>query len=291
MVSGEMLRKEFRIFIYLSGFVLLLELLGGYFTNSLALMSDAGHVATDLLALLLAYVSMQFAGKAPDRKFTFGYGRAEIFAAAVNGIFLVGITAYIFYQAYDRLVLPQAVRGPEMLLVAVIGLIGNLYVAVRMHDYGKENLNVRGAYLHVLSDTLSSVGVILAGGLIILTGNYIFDPIISFIIGVLILIGSLQLLREAAHIFMESVPSKIDLGEVEREMRKISGVAEVHDLHVWSLTSDKHALSAHILIDAENLRAMNRIVEKTTAMLESKYGITHTAIQSECERCAGKHSH
>jgi len=131
----------------------------------------------------------------------------------------------------------------------------------------------------------------LAGGLIVLTGNYVFDPIISFIIGILILAGSLQLLREAAHIFMESAPSRIDLGEIEKEMRKISGVAEVHDLHVWSLTSDKHALSAHILIDAENLRAMNKIVEKTNAMLESKYGITHTALQSECKRCVGKHSH
>jgi len=291
MASGEMLRKEFRIFIYLSAFVLLLELLGGYFTNSLALMSDAGHVATDLLALLLAYVSMQVSAKASDKKFTFGYGRAEIFAAAANGVFLVGMTAYIMYQAYYRLVFPQAVKGPEMLVVAVIGLVGNLYVAYRMHDSEKENLNVRGAYLHVLSDTLSSVGVILAGGLIVLTGNYIFDPIISFIIGVLILAGSLQLLREAAQIFMESAPSGINLEELEQEIRKIRGVTEVHDLHVWSLTSDKHALSAHVLIDAENLRAMNEIVKKTNAMLESKYNITHTTIQSECERCVRTHSH
>jgi cobalt-zinc-cadmium efflux system protein len=262
-----------------------MEIAGGFFTNSLALLSDAGHVLIDLLALLLAYFALRLSKKGPTQQFTYGYYRAEILAAIANGVILILITLYIFYQSYLRFLSPQIIKGPEMFIIAIIGLFANLYVVIKMQSDEKENLNVRGAYLHVLSDTISSVGVVIAGILIIVTGNYIFDPIVSAIIGVFILIGCLRLIRESTHILMEAVPEHIDLQKVSDDIQKITYVKEVHDLHVWSITSDVYALSSHILIDAKDTNSLNKIVSQIKEMLKSKYNITHTVIQSECERC------
>ena len=294
MIKREILQKKFRIFILLSLFILLMEVAGGIFTNSLALLSDAGHVLIDLLALLLAYFAIRFSEKDSTKKFTFGYYRVEILAAIINGFVLVFITLYIFYQSYIRFLSPQPIKGPEMLIISIIGLLANLYVVIKMQDYEKENLNVRGAYLHVLSDTVSSVGVVIAGILIIVTGNYIFDPIISAMIGLFILISCLRLIRESTYILMEAVPENIDLKELSKDIQKIIGVKEVHDLHVWSISSDVYALSSHILIDAKNVESMNRIISQINEMLRVKYNITHTVIQSECESCVegeNRHNH
>jgi len=292
MISREILQKKFRVFILLSSFVLLMEIVGGVFTNSLALLSDAGHVLIDLLALLLAYFALRLSRKASTGKFTFGYYRAEILSAVVNGLVLIFITMFIFYQAYLRFLSPEPVKGPEMLLISIAGLLANLYVVIKMQDYERGNLNMRGAYLHVLTDTLSSVGVVVAGVLIFLTGNYIFDPLISVIIGIFILFSSLRLIRESANILMEAVPAGVDLNKLTKDMAKINGVKEVHDLHVWCISSDVYALSSHILIDTKDAKSMNKIISQINEMLESKYKITHTTIQSECECCVdGKNRH
>ena len=285
MIQRDILQKKFRIFIWLSAFVLVMEVAGGIFTNSLALLSDAGHVFIDLLALLLAYFAIRLSKKGSTQQFTYGYYRAEILAAIINGVFLILITLYIFYQSYLRFLSPQAIKGSEMFIIAFIGLFANLYVVIKMQRDEKENLNVRGAYLHVLSDTISSVGVVVAGMLIIITGNYIFDPIISAMIGVFILIGCLGLIRESVHILMEAVPKNIDLQKVSDDIKKIMYVKEVHDLHVWSIASDVYALSSHILIDAKDVNSLNKIVSQINDMLKSKYNITHIVIQSECECC------
>jgi len=292
MEKRDILQKNFRIFIYLSIFILLLEVTGGIFTNSLALLSDAGHVLIDSLALMMAYFAMQLARKKSTEKFTFGYYRAEILAAITNGFVLIFVTLYIFYESYVRFSSPRLIRGPEMLIISIIGLIGNLYVVIKMQSYGKENLNVRAAYLHVLTDLLSSVGVVIAGILIIITGNYIFDIIISVIIGLFILVSSLRLLTKSIYILMEATPESIDLEKLMKDIKKIEGVMEVHDLHVWSITSDVHALSSHVLIDAKDVKSMNKIISKINKMLKSKYNITHTVIQSECKNCVdGKNKH
>lgn len=288
------LEKKFRTFIVLSAFILLLELIGGIFTNSLALLSDAGHVLIDLLAFVLAYFSIRLSQKKATKKFTFGYHRAEILTAVINGAVLIFVTVYIFYESYSRFLAPRPIKGSEMLIISLIGLFANLYVVVKMQGYEKQNLNVRGAYLHVLGDTLSSVGVVIAGILIIVTGNYIFDSIISAIIGLIILVGSLRLLRESTHILMEATPKNIDLDDLSRDIQKINGVKEIHDMHVWSVSSNVYALSSHVLIDAKNIKSMNKIVSKINEMVKSKYNITHTAIQSECETCVdgrNKHDH
>lgn len=287
----KMPEQEFKLFIYLSVFVLLLEVAGGFYTNSLALLSDAGHVLTDLIALSLAFFSMRVAKKKPTAKFTYGFHRAEIFAALLNGLLLLGAISYIFYNAYQRLLSPQPIKGTEMLVISVLGLVANIFVVVRMHRYSKQNLNVRGAYLHVLSDTFSSAGVIIAGGLIVVTGIYVFDPLVSILIGLLVLLGSVQLIRESVSILMESMPQGINIEELIEDIQKIKGVEEVHDLHVWSLSSEKHALSAHVLVDVENMKSVNKIVEKINGLLKTRYNITHTVIQSECEKCASNGAH
>ncbi|MEK6590612.1 MAG: cation diffusion facilitator family transporter [Nitrospinota bacterium] len=294
MIPRDILQKKFRIFILLSLFILLIEVAGGFFTNSLALLSDAGHVLIDLLALVLAYFSLQLSQKKSTKKFSFGYYRAEIFAAIINGTILIFVTLYIFYESYIRFLSLQPIKGTEMLIISVVGLLANLYVVIKMQGYEKENLSIRGAYLHVLSDTLSSVGVVAAGILIVVTDNYIFDPIISSIIGLFILISSLQLIRESSHILMEATPENIDLEKLSEDIQKIDGVKEIHDLHVWSISSDVYALSSHVLITAKNINSMNKIVSNINDMIKSKYNITHTVLQSECENCVyeeNEHGH
>ncbi|MEK6887625.1 MAG: cation diffusion facilitator family transporter [Candidatus Aenigmatarchaeota archaeon] len=284
-MERDLLQKKFRLFIFLSAFILILEVVGGIFSNSLALLSDAGHVLVDLLALLFAYFAMRISRKQATKKFTYGYYRTEIFAAIINGIVLLFITLYIFYESYQRLLAPQAIKGWEMLVISVIGLLGNLYVVMKMRGHEKENLNVRGAYLHVLTDLLSSVGVVATGFIIIFTGNYIFDPIISVIIGLIILISSLNLIRESVNILMEAAPGHIDIEQLSKDMLSVKGVKEIHDLHVWSISSDVYSLTSHVLIDAKSVKMMNNIVKELNVMLESKYKIMHSALQSECDNC------
>jgi cobalt-zinc-cadmium efflux system protein len=286
MISREVIQKKFRIFIWLSLFVLILEVAGGFVTNSLALFSDAGHVLIDLLALLLAYFAMRLSRRGTTEQFTYGYYRAEILAAMVNAIILFLLTLYIFYESYLRFLSPSPINGPEMFIIAVIGLAANLYVVLKMHGDERENLNVRGAYLHVLSDTISSIGVVVGGGLIIVTGNYIFDPLVSAAIGVFILVNCLGLVRESVRVLMEAVPKNIDLQRVSDDILQIPRVKEIHDLHIWSIASDVNALSAHILIDSEDMNSLNNIIAAINDMLKEKYGITHSVIQGECERCA-----
>ncbi len=283
MIPRNIIQKKFRVFIILSLFILVIEVIGGFFTNSLALLSDAGHVLVDLLALVLVYFSIRLSQKESTKKFTYGYYRAEILTASINGIILLFITIFIFYSAYKRFLFIEQIKSKEMLGVAVIGLLANLYVILKMHNYERENLNIKSAYLHILADTISSFGVVIAGILINITGNYIFDPIISVIIGLFILIGSIRLIKESMHILMEGTPQHINLEKLTGDFRMIDGVKEVHDIHVWSITSDVYALSSHILISKENLQSMNEIISKINEMLKNKYNITHTVIQSERE--------
>lgn len=286
MIRREVIQRKFRIFIWLSLFVLILEVVGGFLTNSLALLSDAGHVLIDLLALLLAYFAMRLVRRGTTEQFTYGYYRAEILAAMVNAVILFMLTLYIFYESYLRFLSPSPIRGPEMFVIAVIGLAANLYVVLRMHGDEKENLNVRGAYLHVLSDTISSVGVVVGGFLIIITGNYLIDPFVSAAIGVFILVNCLGLVRESVRILMEAVPKGIDLAQVSKDVLAVSKVKEIHDLHVWSIASDVYALSAHVLVDTADMGSLNSIIAEINGMLKAKYGITHSVIQGECEQCA-----
>jgi len=270
--------------IALTATILLAEAIGGWLTNSLALLSDAGHMFTDLLALGLSFQALRLVERPPTANRTFGFHRAEILAALVNGVTLIVIALVIFYEAYRRLVSPPEVKGLGMLAIAVIGLVANLGGVVLLRGAG-ENLNIRGALLHVLGDAISSVGVIVGGLIILTTGWYLVDPIISIAIGLIIIWGAVRLVNESVNILMEAVPKSLDAAAVVAAMRRVPGVQDVHDMHIWCLTPQLCNLSCHILIDDMATSRSNEILTQVRRLLAEQFHIQHTTIQFECERC------
>jgi len=263
----------------------IVELAGGLISNSLALIGDAGHMFTDTLALGLSLFALNLAKRPASQTKTYGFYRAEILAALINGTILVLVSAYIFYEAYHRFVEPPEVRGGLMLIVAAIGLVANLVGISILRPASRGNLNVKGAFLHMWSDTVSSVGVIAAGIIILLTGRTIADPIISIIIGLLILRGAGGLVWESVNILLEAVPKHLDMGQINNAIRKIKGVKDVHDVHLWAITSGMYAMSCHLLIEDQMVSNCTQIVEEVNQTLSQKFGISHSTVQLECEEC------
>jgi cobalt-zinc-cadmium efflux system protein len=257
------------------------EVIGGILTNSLALLADAGHMLSDAASLALALFAMWIAQRPPTSERTYGYYRAEILAALFNGATLVAISVYIFYEAYQRFAEPPEVMGPWMMGVAVGGLVINLIGLWLLHGGRADNLNVRGAWLHVLGDTLGSVGAIGAGAFIWGFGWNLADPIASVIIGVLILFSAWNLLRESVAVLMEGAPGHIDVDDVRDAIRGVEGVLAVHDLHVWTISSGLISLSAHV--DVDTLEGYAELLGHLRHMLDDEFGIGHTTIQIEPE--------
>lgn len=258
------------------------ELIGGYVTNSLALTADAWHMLNDAFALGFAVVAAWIAERPNDNRKTYGYYRAETLAAFLNGLLLWGVVAFIFYNAVERLQFPGAVASGEMLVIAVLGLIVNGLSAFVLSRVKSDSLNVRGAFLHVVSDALGSVAVIVAGLIIMFTGWVQADPAFSMLVGVLIFYGASKLVRESANVLLEGVPRDIDVGQVEKRILAQDGVIGVHDLHVWCMTPTRIcALSCHVVVKADvDKRAL---VADLIAMLDDDFGIDHTTIQVEDE--------
>jgi len=263
--------------------IAIVEIIGGFLTNSLALLSDSAHVFGDVFALLISFTAIELSKRPANIKNTFGLHRIEIFASMINGISLVFIVLLIFYHAYERLLAPPNIRSLEMFLIALFGLVGNVWVSFRLS--GHHDLNVKGAYLHVLGDTLSSCAVIVGGIVMFFTGNNVLDPILSVLIGVIILIGSFRLVRDSVSILMESTPKHIKTEELIDGMKKINGVQGIHDIHIWSICSNLHALSAHILVDEMHLSQTPLIISDINKFLKSKYRIAYTTLQFECIDC------
>lgn len=258
---------------------LVIEVIGGLWTGSLALLADAGHMLTDVGGVSLSLLALSFARKPPTPAHTYGYLRMEILAALVNGVVLVGVAGFILHEAYRRLWAPPEILAGPMLVIAILGLGANLAGMWLLHGGAGESLNLRSAYLDMVSDALGSLGVILAAVIIQTTGFVLADPIISAVIGLFILPRTWGLLHHAVHILLEGVPPHLDLGEIEAAMRETHGVRAVHDLHVWTLTSGKEAMSAHVLV--EDLTAGDRIIRELHALLHERFGIEHTTIQLE----------
>jgi len=261
------------------------ELTGGILSNSLALIGDAGHMITDALAISLSLFAFHLSSRPATRERTFGLLRVEILAALANGALLFFVALFLIYEGIRRLDSPPLVNAEIMLPVAAIGLLANIAGAAILRAHAKHNLNLRGAFYHMLSDAASSVAVIVGGFLIILTGEQIVDPIVSFVIAALILRGSLHLLSQSVNILVEAVPPHIDLDEMTRDIKDIAEIKDVHDLHVWTITSGVYALSGHILIDNQMVGDCARIIEKINNLLEKKYSILHATWQLECEAC------
>lgn len=255
------------------------EFVGGWFTNSLALMADAGHMLTDVAALALGLFALIIACRPATPEKTYGYFRAEILAALVNGVTLVLISVFIFYEAYQRLMDPPVVKSGPMLAVASAGLAANLASAHFLSRAHHESLNVRGAFLHVMSDALGSVGAMIAGLLMLFWKLYVADAVISIFTTFLILYSAWRLVRDAVDILLEGTPSHINLGVLQRELSSVASVESIHDLHVWTLTSGIHAMSCHAVVRSDEDK--NAVLEKLCAIMLEKFDIEHTTIQIE----------
>ncbi|NVL93264.1 MAG: cation transporter, partial [Desulfobacterales bacterium] len=249
------------------------------------LLSDAGHMLTDILALGLTIFAMRFAQKPPTASKTFGFYRLEILAAFFNGMLLLFISFYIFYEAYQRLVHPQEIKGLFMLVVAAIGLLANGVGITILRKSTQKSLNVKSAFLHIVGDTISSGGVILGGLVILYTGWYLVDPLIGIFIAMLILWGAYSLVRESMDIFLEATPRDIDVEKMLDDLRKIKGVKDIHHLHLWTITSGIYAMSAHVLIEDLLTSRSAQVLKEIEGLLQGKYSMEHTTIQFESESC------
>jgi cobalt-zinc-cadmium efflux system protein len=259
---------------------MLVETGGGLLFNSLALLADAGHMLSDAMALGLSWLAILIAKRSPNDRLTFGFIRSEILAALINGLLLWAIVAVIFYEAVQRVISPQPVQGFGMFAVASVGLVLNLAMATLLFGGRNTNLNIKGAFLHVLSDALGSVGAIVAGLLIVYTNAFWIDPIVSALIGILILISSWGLLKESVHVLMEGVPRGVDVASIETALVNVTGVCCVYDLHVWSISSSQINLSAHVVL-TETDRDRNEILLEINSILNERFHIEHTTIQIE----------
>jgi len=269
----------------LTTILMIVEAVGGWIAGSLALLADAGHMLTDVGALTLSLLTAWVAQRPPDDSKTYGYLRWEILAALVNGAALFGIAAWVVVEAVQRIQDPQPVRTGLFLAIASAGLLVNLASLAVLHSSREGSLNARGAYLHVLGDALGSLGAVSAAGIIWLTGWTLADPIVSILLSILILVGAARLLRESTDILLESVPRHVSMAEVNRRMLGVPGVAAVHDLHVWTVTSGMIAMSGHAVVP--DLEAHPGVLDGIRAEM-SLMGIGHVTIQLEVEHgCEG----
>lgn len=284
------LQKKFKIAVIVTFCVFAGELVGGIWSRSLALLSDAVHVMSDAVSLLISWIAIYLSTRPATSSRTYGYHRAEVFAAFLNGISLIAISGWIFYQAYQRYFTPEEIRVTGMVIVACLGFIANLFILWQLHGESHNNLNVRSATLHVLGDTLSSVAVVVGGAIIFFTEWYPIDAILSFLIGGIILFGAVNVTREAVHILLENSPRNADAHTVAKHLCNLEPVKDVHDLHVWSLCSNYKALSAHIVVQENSGTTHDQILKQINAELQEHFGINHTTLQLEQVACtqAGK---
>ncbi|MDP4097210.1 cation diffusion facilitator family transporter [Paenibacillus sp. P96] len=274
-------KKGLAIALIITTGIMFLEFFGGLITNSLALLSDSGHMLSDAGALALSLVAMFLSAKAPSAQKSYGFYRFEILAALLNGIALFVIAGFIIWEAYERFFEPPTVASGSMMAIAFIGLLANLLSAwflMRKSDV-KENINVRSAYLHVLGDALGSVGAIVAGLIMSLTSWYVADPIISVLVALLILKSAWGVIKNAVHILMEGTPAGIDSAQVRETLMQVDGVVDVHDLHIWTITSGLNSLSCHLVI--EDKKDHQTVLQEAVRLIEEKFNIAHTTIQVE----------
>lgn len=275
--------KNLKIAIFLTTLIFFLEFAGGIISNSLALLSDSAHVFMDVVALLLALGALKISARPSNRNVTFGYHRFEIFAALINGLTIIVIAFFIFFEAYERILNPPVVKGAQVFVIASIGLIVNAWAALKLH--GHHDLNIRGAYLHVIGDALASLAVIAGAIIIIFTGYNTIDPLLSVLIGMMLIYGASKLVFGSARILLEFAPRHVDADTLSKVMMEIEGVKGAHDLHIWSICSNIHAMSAHILVDRIHVQQTEVMTGEISKVLKERFRILHTTLQFECAEC------
>jgi cobalt-zinc-cadmium efflux system protein len=268
--------------------ILVTQLIGGVLAGSLALITDALHNVTDVASLGLSYGALRVGERPPNARYTFAFQRAEVLAAVVNAAALIGVSVYIFIEAIQRLRHPSPVAGLLVMGFAAFGMIANGLAALMLRGQGK-NLNLRSAMLHLVSDSVASLGVLLAGAVIVVTGQTWIDPAISIALATWMTWESVGLIREAAHILMEGVPEEIEISLVEAAMVEVEGVVSVHDLHVWAVSPENVVLSAHVVVDQPHVPTSTRVVASLKAMLHDRFDVEHATLEVECTEggCAG----
>ncbi len=264
-------------FLLISSFAIV-EVIGGIITGSLALISDAGHMVTDAFSILIALLAQIIASKKLSKNMTYGLYRIEAVAAFFNGIFLIGLLAYIVYEALERFQNPREILGLPMLIIAFIGLIVNIIAMFILSKASHHNINIKAALLHVITDTLGSVAAIIAGISVYFWELYIMDPILSLIVALLLLPSTYNVIKNSLSILLEFAPKNIDIEEIENKIRQVEGVIDVHDLHIWSITSGNDILTVHIVTDSIS---SSQTILKSVHEIALEYGIHHTTVQIE----------
>lgn len=283
-------RRRLLAALLLTGGFMVVEAIGGWIAGSLALIADAAHMLTDTASLLLAWIAFRVTDRPADRKRTFGYHRFPVLAAFVNGLALLLIVGWIAFEAIGRLLEPTPVMGGTMLVIAVVGLLVNIIAFALLHGGSRENLNMRGAAVHVLGDLLGSVGAIVAAGVILVTGWTPIDPILSLLVALLVLRAAKYVLREATHVLLEGVPPGVDPHDIERFLpTAVEGLVDVHHIHAWSLSGERPMMSLHAR--ADGAVAHDALVARIKSVLLERFGVEHVTLQIEyCDECVDNHS-
>jgi cobalt-zinc-cadmium efflux system protein len=282
-------KKRLAIVLGLTTAYLIAEVVGGVLTHSLALLADAGHMLTDVAGLGLAILAIQFAERPATPERTYGFYRVEILAALTNAVVLIGISIYILYEAYQRFRNPPEIQSGAMLGVAAVGLVVNIVGIYLLRAASEESLNMKGAYFEVMSDMLTSIGVIAAAMIMLTTGWYYADPLISAGIGLFILPRTWLLLRDAVGVLLEGTPTDVNLAALREAIGTVAGVADVHDLHVWSLTSGVNALSVHTVLADHGLH--DEVLAAVQKRVTADFKIAHATVQVECKGCSAFETH
>ena len=275
-------KSRLKLSIVITSVAFFIEFAGGIISNSLALLSDAGHMFTHIVALGISFIAIKFSERESTDKMTFGFYRAEIMAALFNGVTLLLLTAWIAYEAYRRFSEPSPINSLQMFWIALMGLAVNITTALILKDASHEDINVRAAFLHMLGDTLSSVGVVLGAVAIYYKGWLFVDPLLSIILCIPILIWSYHLITESVDVLLEAVPKEINLREVREGIKSIDRVKEVHDVHIWTLTSGVYAMSAHVGVDDLHISETSILLARINELLKGRFRIGHSTIQLEC---------
>ena len=263
--------------------IAVVEAVGGILSNSISLVSDAVHMFTDVMAIGLSLFAITMAARSHFGAMTFGYHRAEVIVALANGVALAVISLWVLYEAFLRVMSPRIIDAPLLLVTAGIGLAGNLVVMFLLKHHAGRSINIQSAFIHVVYNTISSVAVIITGFIALNTGITIVDPLVAFLIAGLVARSAYSIVRSSTHILLEGAPSELDMREILITLKHLDGVVDVHDLHVWTISSGMDALSGHVVVRDQMLSESSKLLSKINTVLAERYNITHTTIQMEPE--------
>lgn len=264
--------------------IAVVEVVGGILSNSISLVSDSVHMFTDVMAIGLSLFAITMAAKSHSGVMTFGYHRAEVLAALANGVALAAISVWVLYEAVLRVMSPRIIDTPLMLAAAGIGLAGNIVVMLLLKQHAGKSINVQSAFVHVIYDAVSSVAVIVTGFVALYTGITIVDPLVAFLIAGLVARSAYGIVRTSTHILLEGAPRELDMQQVVATMKQLDGVVDVHDLHIWTISTGMNALSGHVVVRDQMLSQSSKLLTDINAVLAERYNITHTTIQLESEQ-------